>query len=526
MAQKEYDIVVAGAGHNGLIVAGYLAKAGLKVCVVERQDMVGGGAITRELTLPGFKHDPASLIQMTIQANPLIHRDELGLMSKYGLKYLFPDPACAIVFPDQRALVIWRDIAKTCKSIEQFSKRDAEMYPKFCEAAGQILKAGNVATFSPVPPFGRLVSFMDSSDEGREYLRTILSSTWDLAKEWFESEQMRIALARFASEVMIGPREEGTGAYMFGFPHFHKWGVAVPVGGSGALSEALAQCLRDMGGTIMLSSPIKAVRVEGGEAKGVVLENGDVIMAKKAVVSNLNVKQLFLEMVKPSELPADFPSKVKRIRQSTFAALNQAIALNEPPKYKAGPDVDACFFVEITPYTEDFLRTFDEFAYGIPSSRIPLLGVPSITDPSRAPKGKHTLYLYHYEPYDLRDGGAAAWDKIREKVANDILDEVRKYTTNMGPENILSKWIMSPLDLERINPAMVGGDIMHIGAFVTQYFSNRPLAGWGRYKTPVKKLYMCGGSTHPGAGVTGGGRAAVQAIMEDLGIDFKKVITK
>ncbi|MFC1930402.1 NAD(P)-binding protein [Chloroflexota bacterium] len=152
--EREFDIVVAGAGHNGLIVGAYLAKAGLSVCIVEKQDKVGGGTITRELTLPGFKHDPASLIQMTIQANPLIHRDELGLLSKYGLKYIFPDPACAIVFPDNRALVIYRDIAKTCKSIEQFSKRDAEMYPKFCEASSQILKAGNVTTFSPVPTFG------------------------------------------------------------------------------------------------------------------------------------------------------------------------------------------------------------------------------------------------------------------------------------------------------------------------------------------------------------------------------------
>ncbi|MBI4330742.1 MAG: NAD(P)/FAD-dependent oxidoreductase [Chloroflexi bacterium] len=526
MATREYDIVIAGAGHNGLIVGAYLAKAGLSVCVVERQDKVGGGAITRELTLPGFKHDPASLIQMTIQANPLIHRDELGLLSKYGLKYIFPDPACAIIFPDNRALVIHRDIGKTCKSIEQFSKRDAEMYPHFCEAAAQILKAGNVATFSPVPPFGRLVSFMDTSEEGREYLRTILSSTWDLAKEWFESEQMRIALARFASEVMIGPREEGTGAYMFGFPHFHRWGVAVPVGGSGALSDALAACLKDKGGTVMVASPIKAIKVDNGEARGVILESGEEIVARKAVISNLNVKQLFLDMLKSDQLPGGFPTKVKRIRQSTFAALNQAVALNEAPKYKAGPDVDKTFFVEITPFTEDFLRTFDEYAYGIPSVKIPLLGVPTLCDPSRAPAGKHTLYLYHYEPYDLKGGGAKMWDARRQEVADGILEEVRKYTTNMGPENILGRWIMSPLDLERINPAMVGGDIMHIGAFITQYFSNRPLAGWGSYRTPVKKLYMCGGSTHPGAGVTGGGRAAVQVVMEDLGIDFKKVIAK
>jgi len=526
MAQNQYDIVVAGGGHNGLIVAAYLLKAGLKVCVVEYQDKVGGGAITRELTLPGFKHDPASIIQMTIQANPLIHRDELGLVSKYGLKYIFPDPACAILFPDERALVIYKDMEKTCKSIAQFSQHDADIYPEFCEAAGQILKAGNVSTFSPAAPFGRLISFMDASPEGKEYLRTILSSTWDLAAEWFESEQMRIALGRFASEVMIGPRENGTGAYMFGFPHFHKWGVAVPVGGSGALSDALAAYIKDNGGTIRTSSTIKAIKVASGEAKGVVLDGGEEILATKAVVSNLNVKQLFLQMLKSEELPAGFPKKVRNIKHSTFSALNQAVALKEAPKYKVGGDVDKCFFVEISPFTEDFLRTFEEYAYGIPNSRIPLLCTASISDPSRAPEGKHSLYLYHYEPYNLKDGGPAKWDVIKEQVADEIMENVRQYTTNMGPENILSRYVLSPLDIERMDPAMVEGDIMHIGAFVTQFFSNRPLAGWGNYRTPVKNLYMCGGSTHPGAGITGGGRAAVQVILEDLDIDFRKVIAK
>lgn len=526
MANSEHEIIIVGAGHNGLIVGAYLAKAGLDVCVVEAQDKVGGGTITRELTLPGFKHDPASIIQMTIQANPLIHRDELGLISKYGLKYIFPDPACTIIFPGNRALIIYRDIGKTCKSIEQFSKRDAEVYPRFCEASVQILKAGNISMFSPTAPFGRLMSFMDMSEEGREYLRTILSSTWDLASEWFESEEMKIALARFASEVMIAPREKGTGAYMFGFAHFHRWGVAIPEGGSGALADALAACIKGYGGKVRVSSPIKAIKVEAGEAKGVILSTGEEIKAKKAIISNLNVKQLFLDMLNPQELPPNFQTKVKQIKLSSFAALNQSIALKEAPKYKAGGDAERSWFVEIAPFTEDFLRSFEEYVYGIPNSRMPLMVVATMADPTRAPEGKHTLYLYHYEPYDLRDGGAAKWDLVKQEVADNILDTMREYTTNMGSENILGRHIMSPLDFERDNPAMVGGDIMHIGSFLTQFFSNRPLAGWGHYRTPVKKLYMCGGSTHPGAGVTGGGRAAVQLIMEDLGIDFKKVIAK
>lgn len=526
MGGSEHDVVIAGGGHNGLIVGAYFAKAGLDVCVVERQDKVGGGAITREWTLPGFKHDMASMIHMTIQANPLIHRDELELQSKYGLRYIFPDPACAIIFPDQKALVLYQDMDRTCESIAQFSRKDAEAYPQFCEHAKMILKTGAVSMFSPAAPFGRLVSFMDSSDGGREYLRTILSSTWDLACELFESEQMRVALARFASEVMIGPREKGTGVYMFGFPHFQTWKVAIPEGGSGALSDSLAACIQDKGGTIRVSSPIKAINVEGGEAKGVILESGEEVLAKKAIVSNLNVKQLFLQMLDPKDLPPDFPKKVRRIEQSSFMALHQAVALNEAPKYKAGEAVDECFLIEISPFQEEFLRIFEEFVYGIPSTKMPLLGVGTIADPTRAPEGKHTLYLYHYEPYNLKDGGPTKWNEIKEELADGIMDTVREHCTNMGPENVLGRYLFSPYDIEQYNPAMVQGDIMHIGAFLTQYFSNRPLPGWGHYKTPVKKLYMCGASTHPGAGITGGGRAATEAIMEDLGIDFRKMIKK
>ncbi|MBU2497804.1 MAG: NAD(P)/FAD-dependent oxidoreductase [Proteobacteria bacterium] len=526
MGTNTYDVVIAGGGHNGLIVGAYLAKAGLSVCVVERQDKVGGGVVTREWTLPGFKHDIASLIHMTITANPLIHRDELELQSKYGLKYIYPDPACAIVFPDHRALVLYQDMDKTCESIAQFSQRDAETYPRFCEYAKMIRKGSGVPMFSPANSFGQLVAHMDSSDEGREYLRVILSSSWDLACEWFESEQMRIALARFSSEVMIGPREKGTGVYMFGFPHFQTWKVALPEGGSGALSDSLAACIEDHGGTIRVSSPIKAVKVEGDEAKGVILESGEEIFAKKAVVSNLNVKQLFLQMLSPEDLPGDLPDRVRRIEQSSFMGFNQGLALNEAPKYRAGKVVDECFFVEITPFAEEFLRIFENYTYGIPNTKMPLLAVATLWDPTRAPEGKHTLYLYHYEPYDLKDGGPTRWNEIKEALADGIMETVREYCTNMPPENILGRCVLSPYDFEQYNPAMVHGDLMHIGAFLTQYFSNRPLPGWGRYRTPVKRLYMCGGSTHPGAGVTGGGRAATKAIMEDLSIDFRKIAAK
>lgn len=201
MGEKTYDVVVVGGGHNGLIVASYLAKAGLAVCVVERLDKVGGGAVTREVTVPGFKHDVCSMFHHFIQENPLIANDELGLLSKYGLSYIYPDPIFAFIFPDGKSLVIYHDINKTCASIAQFSSKDADAYPKFCKAGAQIIKAAVMSLFSPPPPFGRFISFMEASELGREYLRIMLSSPMDILDEWFESEQVKLALARHASAV-------------------------------------------------------------------------------------------------------------------------------------------------------------------------------------------------------------------------------------------------------------------------------------------------------------------------------------
>lgn len=202
----------------------------------------------------------------------------------------------------------------------------------------------------------------------------------------------------------------------------------------------------------------------------------------------------------------------------------QALALNEAPNYKAGGGANEGVLVELSPVGDDYLAMFENYVHGVPNTQAPMVGTATRLDPSRAPAGKHTLYVYHYEPYNLKDGGPQKWDQIKQQVADGILEAIRQRTTNMGPSNILGRWIYSPLDFERYNSAWETGDFLHIGMFVTQMFANRPIPGWANYRTPIKKLYMCGASTHPGGGVNAGGRAAVQAIMEDLGIDFRKVI--
>jgi len=370
------------------------------------------------------------------------------------------------------------------------------------------------------------VSFLDSSERGQEFYRMIMSSGLDIAEEWFESDQVKAALTRWVCESLYGARDKGSGNYINSFPFFHARGMGIPLGGSGALSEALEACIKDNGGTVKVSSPVKAVKIEGGEAKGVVLDTGEEIMADKAIVSNLHVRQLFLDMIRPEDLPDGFPERVRRIKQGNMSVMLQLFAINEAPKYKAGGDVNRAAALLIVPSTEELLREFDDCYYGIPITSSPSVFCSTLFDPTRAPEGKHTLYIYHLEPYDLKDGEAAKWDEVKEEIADRILETVRQHTTNLGSDNILGRWISSPLDYSRYNAAWIKGDYNHFPLSVTQSYGNRPLPGWGSFRTPVKKLYICGPSAHPGGGVWGSGRATVQVMMEDLDIDFKKVISK
>jgi phytoene dehydrogenase-like protein len=370
-----------------------------------------------------------------------------------------------------------------------------------------------------------MVSTLEKSEQGQEILISLMKSPLDVTEDWFESDKMKIALTRLVAEVLNSPKTKGCGANIFAGAVMHKYGFAFPEGGSGKLSEALEQCLKDLGGTIRVSSRVKSVKVQGGEARGIILESGEEIEARKGVVSAVHVQQLFLEMLKKEDLPPNFPTKVKRLRQNDFAGMNCPIALNEAPRYKVGGDVDQCWLNTVAQSDlETYLKEFDAFEYGYPATDSPLIVCTTLFDKTRAPQGKHTLFLYHFEPYNLREGGAAQWDQIKEQIADDLVKTLQKYTVNMGAENILGRQVISPLDLERDNPVWVRGDLMVLGTQLFQSLANRPLIGWN-YKTPVKKLYMAGGCTHPGGGVTCGGRAAVQVIMEDLGMDFRKLVS-
>jgi phytoene dehydrogenase-like protein len=526
MASK-YDVVIAGAGHNGLVLGCYLAKAGLKVCIVERNEKVGGGVMTREYTLPGFKHDTHSVAHTLIQANPLIVRDELGLKSKYGLRYINPSKMTAAIFEDGSILKFYSDLDRTCESIAQFSQHDAEAYRRFNEQVFKTLDMLVLGMFSVPPGVGAQTAMLDQSVEGRELLRTQAISSWDLIEEWFEHPKIKIALARYASEAMTNPFDNGTG---FGFyiilPYMYKYGTGVPVGGSWALAEALQKCFLDLGGDIRLNSTVERIVLSGQDATGVVLEGGEQIAASRAVVANLHVQQVFPDMVPGAKLPEGFERSVRRLKYASIQPFQIHLALNEDPKFKASEPIDDFFWIEKSHSNiEEFARAFRDLEYGYPRRDFACYVGQHKVDPSRIPQGKGALHLYGFAPYNLRDGGPKKWDEIGKQVYEGFIADLRQMTTNMTDDNILGSNFLTPRDLARHDNAMKHADIGHIGLYSWQLGGNRPVPGWGQYKTPVNRLYLCGASTHPGSGVTGGsGRNAAHVILDDLGLDFDRII--
>ena len=524
---NDYDVVIAGGGHNALVLGCYLAKAGLEVCIVERNEKLGGGVMTREYTLPGFRHDTHSVAHTLIQGNPLIRNDELGLKAKYGLKYINPDKMTAAIFDDDSILEFYSDIDRTCDAIARFSQHDADAYRAFNEQVFKTLDMLVMGMFSVPPSPGVQAAMLDQSAEGRELMRTQAISSWDLIEEWFEHPKVKIALARYASEAMTNPFDNGTG---FGFyiilPYMYRYGTGVPVGGSWALAEALQHCFSDLGGSVRLDSTVKEILVEGGEARGLVLEGGEQIRARNAVVSSLHVQQLFPHMVPGFRLPDGFNRSVQRLKYASIQPFQIHMALNEDPKFKVGDSVDDFFWIEKSHSdVEEFARAFRDLEYGYPRRDFACYVGQHKVDPTRVPPGKGALHLYGFAPYNLKDGGPQKWDEIGKQVYDGFVADLRSITTNMDDDNILGYNFLTPLDLERHDNAMKHADIGHIGLYSWQLGGNRPVPGWGQYKTPVPKLYMCGASTHPGSGVTGGsGRHAAQVGREDLGRDFEAVI--
>ena len=510
----KYDAIIIGGGHNGLVAAAYLARANKKILVLERRELVGGCAVTEEVW-PGYRVSTGAYLSSLLQER-IVRELEL---ERFGYRVDAKDPAFFSAFPDGRHFFMWQDRARTLQEIAKFSQRDADVYAAYedhLERLSQVVDGLLLTTPPRFPPRG-ILDFLDYLKiAGRlrglgpkdmvALVKIFTQSAAEFLDEWFESEQVKVTLA---TDGVIGanggPRSPGT-AYILlhhcmGGVAGHRglWGFVR--GGMGAVSEAIAASARARGTEIRTSAPVRKVLVRGGRAYAVALEGGEEIEAD-AIASNLDPKITFLRLLEEGDLDPEFVAAIRKFRiEGTSAKIN--LALSGLPEFTAFPGAPGPHHkatMHICPSIEYVERAWDDAKYGRPSER-PLLEltIPTMYDPSLAPPGRHIMGIFlQYAPYTLREG---KWDELREPFGDRVMNLIEEYAPNMS-SIVEHRQVLTPLDLER-RFGITGGNIFHGEMSLDQMFVMRPVAGWARYRTPVKGLFLCGSGAHPGGGVMG-----------------------
>jgi phytoene dehydrogenase-like protein len=523
---KKYDVIVIGGGHNGLTNAAYLARAGKKVLVLERRHVLGGAAVTEEI-FPGFKFSVCSYVVSLLR--PEIIRD-LDL-PRHGLEIL---PLDGTFTPMPNGDYLWRvnDHGKTHREIARHSRVDAEAYEEFGKAMQAMCRFVK-PILSMVPPdpstlnprelmkmlfLGKRFQGLASEDKYNQ-VQLMTMSAVDFLDQWFETDVLKATMS--ASGIIgtfLGVRSPGT-AYVLLHHYmgeidgaFRSWGFAR--GGTGAISNAIADAAREAGVEIRTEAPIAKIIVKGNRAQGVALQNGDVIYGD-VISSSVDPRLTFIKFIEESALPTEFLEDVRRYKfRGSSGKVN--IALDALPNFKClpGPGAHLRGAISISPSVEYMERAYDDAKYGN-FSRHPYIDmvIPSLTDPSVAPPGKHVMSCFvQYAPYKLRAG--LNWDDQREAFGNAVVDTIAEYAPNFK-NIILNKQVLTPLDLER-DFGLSEGNIFQGELSLEQLFFLRPVPGYAQFRTPIKNLYMCGSATHPGGGIMGApGRLAALEILKD-----------
>jgi phytoene dehydrogenase-like protein len=509
-----YDFIVIGAGHNGLACAAYLAKAGAKVLVLERNPRVGGSCHTEEATLPGFRHNICSMVHTHIPLSPVYRDLEL---ERHGVKYVYPDQLRGTIFPDHKCLVMYRDTARMAAEIARFSQRDAKTFTQLVADYGEFIDSTYLSLmYSPPLPPSLQTAELEKSEEGRALMQWHASTPVQLLDELFESEQVKVHFLARLTVLGFAPDQFGQGWIMLF--RILKAEAPICVGGSQQLAEGMRRVVEGADGVVKTGLSVRRILVNGNQAVGVELADGSRIDAAKAVITNVEPKKSFLELVGEDRLPAAFATRVKRYHSRGRSLFCLHLAVSEPPQYRAGADnahVNRAFSQEMFCGTvADQVEAYQEIAAGKAPRRAMLqITLPTLFDPSQAPAGKHTVLVWQYAPFALQGG----WEKARAGYAEHVLGLWQSYAPNMTRDKILATTVQDPTDTVRHNDNMVNG-VDVVGDMTPDqmgYF--RPFAGWSGYRSPVEGLYMCGGYCHPGGGVhAGAGHNAAGVIAEDF----------
>ena len=523
---RTYDFVVLGGGHNGLISSIYLAKAGFKVCVLEANNEFGGGTRSEEIA-PGYIADTGGMVHSMISRSPIVREDELGLFSKYGLEYTCVDSLCCSIFPDENHLILYKDIDKTCEQIAKYSERDAEQYRKFSQYMGKLMGVAAFGIAGPAPQYGAMMNALSMSETGNEFLRLLNSSAQQIVEEWFESEEVRVTLTRWCTEMMLDPRQVGTATLLSFCASLHapgNMGAPFPTGGTVNFVNALVASAKDYGVDLFTEQWVNKIVVQGGQAKSVQTKAGEEFIAKEGVVSTINVKDVYEYM--GDEAPAKELEHVRKLKHSDFMALNQSFALKKVPEFKTGEQVKESFCIEFAPEEKEYLETFSGYLLGKFSPKLPLITMPCLFDPSRAPEGHAVVNVYSYAPWNLY-GDWRNWEKYGDQLKDELWEFFKSRTTNITDDDIVGRWGKTPLEYSVWNPAFKNGDIGMIGMQPSQMFDFRPLPGKGHdYHGEIDNLYFAGCSAHPGGAIGGNARNAIVKLLEDYDIDFKDIAKK
>lgn len=500
-----YDVLIIGAGHNGLTCACYLAKAGLKVAVLERRYLVGGAVCTEDNIIPGYHIDVGSSAHIMIHLTPVLKDLELH---RFGLEYLDMDPwACYPIPQSNQAILFWKDLDKTCQSIAQISSQDAEAYRRFV-LHWQKLNEAIFETFLQPPTLGKVGwTFLRHNLRDRnnrklwsdlETVRQLMAPYRQLIEENFTHESVRTALEWLAAQAGPAPTEMAAGDLLGWNAMMHKSGAKRAKGGSGALTQAMAKCLQHHGGDIFTDAEVNAINHESGHWQ-ITTNHGESYQAKK-IVCAMHVVPFFTKLLK--NCPEPLKKRVAKLRVGNGFGMIVRHAVSELPRYTQTETDTLCHqgLQLLCPNRHHLLSSYIDYQAGLPPKNPSVVAMTfTALDPTLAPPGKHLLFTWgQWHPYALSNG--ENWDDIAQREADKLYDLVCRYAPNMRGK-LIDRFIQTPLEIEK-RLGLVNANVMHLEMSIDQMFFFRPMPELSNYRVPqLPHLYLTGASTHPGGGV-------------------------